>query len=154
MNIIEGSIIDATDQYIVQQCCCIATKPHGLSKLIADKLGSDPYTKRRSLNGRNYAILEDQPKVGSIEVINRVICMFAQYGMGKCTKTISETYAKRFMWFKMCLEEVAKLKPTSLAFPYNIGCGLAGGDWDKYYPALQEFSIKYPDIKITLYKLV
>ena len=70
--------------------------------------------------------------------------------MGKCTNSISETYENRFMWFKMCLEEIAKLKPTSLAFPYNIGCGLAGGNWNQYYPALQEFSAKYPEIKITL----
>ena len=52
------------------------------------------------------------------------------------------------------LTEIAKLKPTSLAFPYNIGCGLAGGDLDKYYPTLQEFSIQNSEIKISLYNSI
>ena len=31
----------------------------------------------------------------------------------------------------------------NLAFPYNIGCGLAGGDWNHYLPMIEDLSVKY-----------
>ncbi|EGL17721.1 hypothetical protein HMPREF9413_4472 [Paenibacillus sp. HGF7] len=37
----------------------------------------------------------------------------------------------------------------SIALPYNIGCGLAGGDWDIVEQIIEEVFIDYD---VTLYK--
>ena len=162
-KIIKGDLLEAKAEYICQQSNCISVKPHGLSKSIKDKFDIDPYSIRRSLNGRNYAVFEDHSKPGTIQVFEnangpKIICMFAQYGMSKPNsygqKTIDDSFEKRLEWFNQCLLEIEKLKPKSLAFPYKIGCGLAYGNWLKdYYPALKKFSKKNPDILIKLYKL-
>jgi len=162
LNIIKGDLLNATEEYICQQCNCISVKPHGLSKSIKEKFGVDPYSFRRSLNGRNYAVKEDQSVPGKIQVFNsrmgnKIICMYSQYGMGKpynYGNKVEDSYELRLKWFYICLYEISLLKPKSLAFPYNIGCGLAGGNWERdYYPAIKYFSEKFPQIKIVLYKL-
>ena len=35
ISIIDGNILDAKEEYILQQCCCTAIRPHGLSETIA-----------------------------------------------------------------------------------------------------------------------
>ena len=48
------------------------------------------------------------------------------------------------MWFPQCLENLGKKeKYQNLAFPYKIGCGLAGGNWDHYLPMIEDFAFKY-----------
>lgn len=58
---------------------------------------------------------------------HRVASLFAQYdyGYGPCRYTNYEAFAS-------CLENLNKLVPSyvPIAFPYKIGCGLGGGDWD------------------------
>jgi len=41
---------------------------------------------------------------------------------------------------------------ASIAMPYNIGCGTAGGDWDVYFQMIKNFANNY-QIHVTLYKL-
>jgi hypothetical protein len=38
----------------------------------------------------------------------------------------------------------------SVAMPYLIGCGLAGGDWPTYYRIIQQWAEKY-HLKVKLY---
>jgi hypothetical protein len=48
---------------------------------------------------------------------------------------------QRLKWFKATLKQIAQLPELeSVAFPYQIGCGLAGGDWKQYRAALEEFA--------------
>lgn len=49
--------------------------------------------------------------------------------------------------FKYCNEH-----NLSVALP-KIGCGLAGGDWDKVYQIIQTLSSKYPSVAIEVYEL-
>jgi len=39
-----------------------------------------------------------------------------------------------------------------IGVPYKIGCGLAGGNWDKYHDMLLSFSNKI-DCKVKVYKI-
>ena len=51
-----------------------------------------------------------------------------------------EDAAQRFAWFKSGLRQIAALPGLeSVAFPDEIGCGLAGGVWADYRRALDEF---------------
>jgi hypothetical protein len=55
----------------------------------------------------------------------------------------------RLSWFEESLQKLRvdikkkyKIEKTQLKlyFPYKIGCGLAGGDWNEYSKVLEKFS--------------
>ena len=51
---------------------------------------------------------------------------------------------ERERWFAQCLEELGQCDSyQNLAFPYQIGCGLAGGNWSRYLAMIQDFAVKY-----------
>lgn len=54
--------------------------------------------------------------------------------------------------FKECLEKIGTLpadsKPCSIAFPHEVGCGLAGGSWVKYDAMLNDFAAAHPEIEV------
>lgn len=152
-----GNILDSVEEYIIHQCNCNSLKPYGLSKLIFDTFPySNCYFKRKYNNS-----VPETIEVCGNEINERyIINMFAQYGIGKpysynnSNKQWPDSYEKRLEWFNMCLEKVAILRLKSVAIPYKIGCGLAGGDWyNNYYPAILNWSNKYPEIKVVIYKL-
>ena len=64
-----------------------------------------------------------------------------------------DTLEDRYDYFIECLQKITELNITSIAIPYKIGCGLAGGNWEEYYNALNEWANKNPNIKIVIYKL-
>nr|BDT62592.1 MAG: wsv206-like protein [Metapenaeus ensis majanivirus] len=57
-----------------------------------------------------------------------------------------DTKDQRYQWFLQGLEDLSnKLKMThcnTVIFPYRIGCGMAKGDWHKYYSAIVNFAKK------------
>ena len=59
----------------------------------------------------------------------------------------------RYDYFIECLQKIAELNPISIAIPYKIGCGLAGGRWEQYYNALNKWANNNPSIQIVIYKL-
>lgn len=162
------NLLDAQEEYIVQQCNCIGTRTNGLSRQIALRFPhADPYRWKHPLTpGGFIAIQEDRHTPGEIEVLGDkskgerpVICMFAQVGPGRPYSTCNSTgiygidnHDARSLWFARCLENIVKeVNPSSLAFPYGIGCGLAGGDWQNVYnPILQRFSQRH-HIAVVLY---
>lgn len=84
-TVIQGNLLEADTEYIVQQNCCTAVRAHGLSQIIANKWPEiNPYKDRKSFKG-NWSIAKDRPEPGSILVyefedpntIKGVICAFA-----------------------------------------------------------------------------
>ncbi|XP_068228533.1 uncharacterized protein [Palaemon carinicauda] len=66
---------------------------------------------------------------------------------------LKDTQENRIFWFQQCLRELAVVLPgmdsQRIIFPYKIGCGLAGGDWEKdYFPAIQKFVSDIAEYKI------
>jgi hypothetical protein len=78
---------------------------------------------------------------------------------------VKDTGEQRLKWFKQCLDKLlteveaellvlvrehknsrgnddAKKNEFTVAFPYGIGCNLAGGDWKLYYPEIQAWAEK------------
>jgi O-acetyl-ADP-ribose deacetylase (regulator of RNase III) len=167
MHIVKGNLLDATEQYIVQQCNCISTRSHGLSKQVAERFRhADVYGARARDGAKNTAPESARAVPGTIAVLGDgdserfVICAFAQYGMGKpyslnnSNRQWIDDHKSRALWFGQCLQRIAELEPTSVAFPYMIGCGLAGGDWDAdYYPMLQKFCEENPKVRAVMYRL-
>jgi hypothetical protein len=159
-SIVTGDLLEASTDYIVQQCCCTAVKAQGLSQAIATKWPeANPYKGRRRLR-YNWAVEADRAKPGTIAVYGRVVCAFAQVCQGKpgaykdpLGQNAVDTAVDRVRYFKECLAAIQELKPQSVAFPYKIGCGLAGGAWTIYETVLKEWVAVNPSIHVMIYKL-
>lgn len=162
MEIIIGNLLEAKEDYIVQQNCCIACRPHGLSADIAKKFPSaNPYKLLIPMKkGGNTATESTRYTPGTCKIFeNHVVCLFGQYSMGKPGKYesfgVPDTAKDRLAYFKQALDDMASQIPNnaSIGFPYKIGCGLAGGKWCDYIEIIENFSIQHPEYKIVIYKL-
>lgn len=60
----------------------------------------------------------------------------------------NDSYNNRKIWFKECLDILDEHNYGTIAIPYGIGCGLAGGKWDEYKHMLEECKTK-----VVIYKL-
>lgn len=167
VTIVKGDLLQAPDDYIVQQCNCLTVRAHGLSAAIAVKFPeANVYKQRRGVGQRNLAMLEDRGKPGTIVVMDRVINLLAQWRPGKVQSGYAHIYPEssppeselqRQLWFQQCLETLALFlqgQAVTLAFPYGIGCGLAGGDWTCYLAMIQDFAKANTNLKIKIYKLL
>nr|QBK87161.1 MAG: SNF2 subfamily protein [Marseillevirus LCMAC201] len=172
--IINGDLATAPADLIVQQCNCLTVKAHGLSEYLGQKLGANPYQKRKAIPGRrNLAIKENRTKIGTIRIYSRkktrpfhVACLFSQFTPGKpnvfyqdvCTDhDIVDDAANRIEWFKQCLQLLVKkidsLGCKTVAFPYGLGCGLAGGDWKVYSSIITDWAHQHTDLKVIFMKI-
>ena len=62
---------------------------------------------------------------------------------------------ERERWFSQCLDELGQCDHyQNLAFPYKIGCGLAGGNWDHYLTMIRDFAVKYKKHVTLLYPIM
>lgn len=128
IEVIEANILTAKEDIIVHQVNCLGVMGAGLALQIKRKypLVYDKY-KIACINN------ESKDLLGKIQMIkvdnNKIICnLFGQlnYGRNKIQtdyEAINKCYDKLYRY--------AKLNNLTVAIPYNIGCGLAGGDWAK-----------------------
>ena len=79
--------------------------------------------------------------------------MFAQHYPGRSQFYLKDGRDQREEAFKACLHEISAIEDmNSIAFPWMIGCGLAGGNWDNYQSRIEEFS-KSINAKVLVCKL-
>lgn len=144
---IKGNILELSSkeaQIIVQQCNCTSSSAKGLSKDIAEKFEYADFYSNRT----------EPSTPGTISIVGRrsegrryVCAFFAQKNPGKPKK--GDTEEDRIGWFRECLNILSKKnKVKSVAFPYKIGCGLAGGNWDTYSALIEQFALDNPNIKV------
>lgn len=158
-KIVDEDIFNATENYICHQCNCVSQSAAGLAYAMFKKLPwSDCYTTReeadvagtinvRSPNsGKSMWELTSNPQ--------KVVNMFAQYYPGGPGLDLNDDPNTRIKYFRRCLFEMASTLPSSssYAFPWTIGCGIAGGDWGKYITILKNFEA-YIHGDVTVYKL-
>jgi O-acetyl-ADP-ribose deacetylase (regulator of RNase III) len=126
---VAGDLLKADTEYIAHQCNCITTYGKGLSASLFKRFPwADTYSNRRT------------PSVpGTIDVFGNgqaqryVINMYSQYNPGK-PKRPDDTSEQRQKWFYDCLTQISAISGIEeVAFPYFIGCGLAGGNRNDYY---------------------
>lgn len=121
---------------IFHQCNCVSIGAKGLALQIFNK-----YPYLNTYKNRN--TYKNQP--GTISV----------HSGSTGDKVIINAYAQYYPGAANFLEQLAKINDVNgmdIAMPYNIGCELAGGDWEIYYQMINNFSNKY-NINITLYRL-
>ena len=163
-EVVVGDLLESTADVIAHQCNCVTVKGRGLYSALVEKFPyCDVYSRRKDSKAR--------PKLGSVEVCKSenakapsIACLYAQLGPGKPgqaskkygVKSSADTAEKRLEYFENSLSALAAIANNeqwkSIAFPYNIGCGLAGGDWKHYSRMLEQLATKLPSTKIRLYK--
>lgn len=159
---ISGNILDSKEQYICHQCNCITKTAAGLAKAIFDKWPeSNTYIKDKC----TICFINDLKKLRYIESIRifgslsihpindtqSVVNFYSQYKPGKPDSSNSNNRKTRLERFQQCMTILFHLNPKSIALPYNIGCGLAGGIWEDYYTIIKSFDSE--DVNIFIYKL-
>ena len=142
LKFVKGDIITGDYPIFCHQVNCKGVMGAGLARQIRDKY-PEVYETYRMYCRDGIGILGS---CNYIPTVDRRICinMFSQDGYGT-DKRYTDYDA-----FQTCLNHIAffmnfhpKNKP-SIAFPYGIGCGLAGGDWDIILGMLKEFAEKIP----------
>lgn len=138
IEVINGDLLDATEQYIGHQTNCLSKSAAGLAKSLFDKF---PYAN-------SYVDREDEDVLGSIKIFGNgedkrfIINMYAQFypGHSKYPDSIKDGIKTREKAFHQCLLKIARLPDLkSIALPYLIGCALGGGDWLHYLETLKNF---------------
>lgn len=156
IHLVKADIFTTGAKYIAHQVN-VSTKGQatGIAKIIFERYPyADIYKDR---------IEDDVP--GKIDIAGDglfyrgIINMLAQYypGKGQTDPSKFDCYSDRKRWFYECLMAIADIPNLhSIAFPYGISCGLAGGDWNWYEQKLNKFAEyveKKCNAEVILYKM-
>lgn len=141
--VIHKDIVQCTEDFLVHQTNCVTPKAKGLSSHIFSRFPeADVYASR---------VKRDLP--GTIVVRGKVINLMGQYYPGT-PKWKNDRSEDRRRYFMRGLEAIAALDGiSSLAIPWQIGCGLAGGDWKEYKEILEKWATQHPHIRCRFYKV-
>lgn len=143
LQVITGDLLESKTKYIAHQCNCKTRKFLGIAKSIFEKY---PYSN---------SYIDGTKRIpGEIEIrgdgIDKrfVINLYGQLNPGKPEDYYfnpdngeGDTERARLKWMVSCLKKVSKIENLeSIAFPYKMGCNLAGGNWNYYQSLLEKFS--------------
>lgn len=150
-----GDLLEATEQYICHQTNCVSNGgAAGIARAIFDQFPyADCYSRR---------INPDVPGTIDIcggEFARHIINMHAQFypGSPQYPHSNKDGYVVREQYFQQCLDLIGALdKLQSVAFPWMIGCGIAGGSWPTYLTMLTNFAIQMEDrgVNVVIYRRI
>lgn len=168
--LVEGDLLDFDAQCIAHQCNCVSKGVAGLAKFLFEKYPkADIYVERNN----NYTFhkpgeiyVRDDYRIDNsgtswknIYIIN-MTSQFLPGPPGSSFEiapgmTVTETSETREKLFVQCLKEIKIIveenKIESIAFPYRVGCGLAGGNWDRYKFVLDKFADQMYELGCKVY---
>jgi hypothetical protein len=141
-----------TAQVIAQQCNCTSTYAKGLSKSVISQYPYADFYSNRNLHLSKPGHIEIKGD-GNNMTSRFVLAMYAQLYPGSANAS-DDTIELRQAWFKQCLNQISLTTGLkSIAFPYNIGCGLAGGHWPSYEKMIYDFADNNPHLQIYICKI-
>lgn len=129
----ECDLLESDCKYIVHQTNCITTNAAGLAKILFEK-----YPHANIYKDRKSPDIPGTIKIcGNGENQRYIINLMGQYYPGRDR----DAPLKRKQWFFQGLRNIANIDDIqNIGFPYEIGCGLAGGNWDEYYKMITIFA--------------
>lgn len=148
INIIEGNLLDATEDIIGHQVNCKGAMNSGVAKCIREKY-PEVYKEYKNIckNEEFYNL------IGGCQLVTcydgKIIAnLFGQksYGYDKKQYTDLPALIQALNYLKI----EAKSKKLSVALPYNIGCCRGGANWNEVYFMINKV---FQDYNLTLYKL-
>lgn len=151
-EIITGNLLNSDAKYIAHQANCLSSNAAHLAAAVFSKFPyADIYSERT---------IPDKP--GEIKICGNgkdqryIINLFGQYypGRPKYPDSSKDGHKAREKYFKSCLEKISQVENLeSIAFPFGIGCGAAGGNWENYKDMIDNFADQLPDVRILIIKL-
>jgi len=136
---IKGNLLDATEKYIAHQCNCVSSSASGLAGSIFRKYPyADIYLLRNNFDTPRNIIIK-----GNGGDQRYIINMLAQYypGISRYPDSPKDGIKAREQYFAQCLGKIAEIPDLdTIAIPFKIGCGLAGGNWDTYLRMIEDFA--------------
>lgn len=145
IKMVDDNILQATEDIIAHQVNSMGVMGSGIAKQIKEKYPEvfDQY--------RKFFINNKFTALGKCQIVktedNKYIAnLFGQYNYGR-DKQYTDYKALEEALFS--LKVGAKDHNLSVAIPFNIGCGLAGGNWETVYKIIEEV---FHDYDVTLYK--
>lgn len=167
IEIVSDNLFNAKEKYLCHQCNCITNRAAHLAKDVFSKYPyANIYEERQKLDGSIYMdYKEPSDKPGTIVIRGNgldqryVINLLGQYYPGKSQKInhlldspeVRENYFYKSL---LCIAKISNLE--SIAFPWKIGCGAAGGNWDNYLGNINNFAKYVYDnqkAKVVIYRL-
>ena len=147
INYINANLLNSDCNFICHQVNCQGKMGSGVAKQIRDRW-PEVYT--------NYARVVDSKMLGSVQILyiedanipyQCVVNMFAQKFYGYDGRRYTSYDA-----FWNCLNELKNKIPknSTIAFPYKIGCGLGGANWEIIEKMID---VVFADYGVFIYKL-
>jgi len=146
INIIDGDILQAKEGIICHQVNCKGVMGSGLAKQIKEKY-PEAYKEYLALCTK-YTHYEP---LGSVQFVNchdgKIIAnIFGQRNYGRGSKQTDYDALEHGL---LQLYDLSKQEGLTVAIPFNIGCGLAGGSWPFVYSMIEEV---FQDCDVILYR--
>lgn len=154
-TIVDKDLLTATEDYICHQTNCVSMGAAGLAKSIFDLYPETNIYKARKQHsepGRYVVNFTHDDK--------QIVHMMAQiYPGGPFSVSKFDGAKHRVHYFRTCLWHMCQELPhdSSFAFPWGIGCGIAGGNWATYIEILKDFetfiNARNNKANVAIYKL-
>lgn len=147
IKIVQGDILNATENIICQQVNCMGAMGSGLAKQIKNKYSQvyEEYMCYIKKHGSLKCLGSWQ--LITVESNKKIANLFGQYNYGRNRQQTD--YDALYSGLQGVLK-IAKEFKKSIAIPYGLGCGLAGGDWNIVFSIIEEI---FEDYDVTIYKL-
>ncbi|MBX4152387.1 macro domain-containing protein [Paenibacillus lautus] len=146
IKIIEENLLDASEDIIGHQVNCQGVMGSGVAKLLRDKYSNlYPSYKQFCSNHNPHDLLGKCHIVKTGDKYTANLFGQLNYGRQKVRYTDYDALKKSLVILRIA----AQRRNLSVALPYNIGCGLANGDWNIVYGIIDEV---FSDREVTLYK--
>jgi O-acetyl-ADP-ribose deacetylase (regulator of RNase III) len=157
LKVITGDLFDAQEKFICHQCNAVTTRGANLAKAMFARFPwADIYSERSYPHTPAAHELPGNIIVRGDGKDQRFVVNFiGQYypGSPRYPDSKRDGFKARQKAFTDCLDKVAQIPYlTSVAFPWQIGCGAAGGDWLVYRHLIREFAEKV-NVPVRVYRL-
>jgi O-acetyl-ADP-ribose deacetylase (regulator of RNase III) len=160
IKIVKGDILQANEDIIGHQVNCQGVMGAGLAKQIKNKYPNvyDEYVRlikwAKEEYKRGYSRTDNL--LSSCQFVDTpdgktVANIFGQFGYGRWAIQTDYDALKKGLWSikETTTNPYNTLYSKSIALPYGIGCGLAGGNWNVVSSIIEEV---FSDYEVTLYK--
>ena len=160
IKIVEGNILNAKEDIIGHQVNCMGVMGSGLAKQVRNKY---PEVYNHYVQTVNW--VKEENKRGNIKNDNLLgSCVFSKTNDGKTIANIFGQYSygrgKQFTNYDVLKKALSSIYENitvgynnlygkSVALPYGLSCGLAGGDWNIVYEIIDDVFENY---EVTLYR--
>jgi len=150
LAIVNGDLLNASEDFIVHQCNCVSNNPKVLAKVLFDRFPHSNSYRKRTMDKASYSIPGTIGVCGRRSGRRKVINLYSQYYPSGPQGF--DSASQRIKWFEECLDLIGTSTTGSIAMPFRIGCKAAQGSWPVYQQMLEIFSAKY-NRSVTLYRL-